>query len=137
LGNWVTEVTQIRIKYQAYRTKNKIYESFENHFKVWDIINNNKVSEIKETISTLPLNAIPCRFTIRKTIETSYLRQDDKPQTEKTQNTTAEVILVSDGSLIEGKGTWAAIMTDKRGVEIASCQGQVRQNNLNSYRVEL
>jgi hypothetical protein len=105
LGNWVTEVTQIRIKYQAYRTKNKIYESFENHFNVWDIIDNNKVSEIKATISTLPLNAIPCRFTIRRTIETSYLRQDDKPQTEKTHNTTTEVILVSDGSLIEGKGT--------------------------------
>jgi hypothetical protein len=107
--------------------------------KVLKIILRSGTSSIttKYRKSKRQLNAIPCRFTIRRTVETSYLRQDDKPQTEKTQNTTTEVILVADGSLIEGKGTWAAIMTDKRGVEIASCQGQVRHNNLNSYRVEL
>jgi ribonuclease HI len=96
-----------------------------------------KYRKSKRQFFTLPLNAIPCRFTIRRTIETSYLRQNDKPQTETTQYTTTEVILVADGYLIEGKGTWAAIMTDKRGVKIASRQGRGRHNNLNSYKVEL
>jgi hypothetical protein len=31
----------------------------------------------------------------------------------------SQVILVSDGLLIDGKRTWAAIMTDVRGVELS------------------
>jgi hypothetical protein len=68
-------------------------------------------------------------------IETSYLRHDDKAHPKKVHQTITVVFLVSDGSLIDGKGTWAAIMTDKRGVEIASHQGQVKYNNLNIYIV--
>jgi ribonuclease HI len=48
-----------------------------------------------------------------------------------------EVILVEDGSLLDRNRTWAAIMTDKHGVKLASQQGQVAHNNLSSYRVEL
>jgi ribonuclease HI len=44
---------------------------------------------------------------------------------------------VAYGILIKVKGTWAAMMTDKRGVELASQQGQVTHNNLRSYKVEL
>jgi hypothetical protein len=46
------------------------------------------------------------------------------------------VILVADGSMIDGKGTWLAIMTDRRGVELASQQGQVKHNKLSSFRVK-
>jgi hypothetical protein len=44
------------------------------------MISYNKACESKVTIITLPLKAIPCRVTIKRMIETSYLQYDDEPQ---------------------------------------------------------
>jgi hypothetical protein len=102
-----------------------------------NIIEHNTLTETKSTVSTLPDNATLYRVTFRNNIETNFQRKNKETHSSKPQSTSTEVILVADGSLLEGKGTWAAIMTDKRGVEIASQQGQVTHNNLCSYRVDL
>jgi ribonuclease HI len=102
-----------------------------------NITEHNTLAETKLTVSTLPDNATPCRIMFRNTIGTNFQRKNKETHLRKLQSTTTEVILVAYGSLLEGKGTWAAIMTDKRGVEIASQQGQVTHKNLSRYRVEL
>jgi hypothetical protein len=44
---------------------------------------------------------------------------------------------VADGSLVDEKSAWAAIMNNKQGIEWACQQGQGAHNNLSSYRVKL
>jgi ribonuclease HI len=102
-----------------------------------NITERNTLEDTKSTVNTLPDNATPCKIMFRNTIGTKFQRQNKETCVSKPQSTITEVILVADGSLLKGKGTWAAIMTDKRGVELASQQCQVTHNNLSSYRVEL
>jgi hypothetical protein len=137
LGDWTVTVDKIRIKYQAYRTENQVYERKDNYFIMSNITERNTLADTKSTVNTLPDNATPCKIMFRNTIGTKFQRKHKETRVREPQSTITEVILVADGSLLEGKGTWAAIMTDKRGVELASQQGQVTHNNLSSYRVEL
>jgi ribonuclease HI len=137
LGDWTVAADKIRIKYQAYPTENQVYERKDNHFIMSNITERNTLADTKLTVNTLPVNATPCKIMFRKTIGTKFQRKNKETCVSEPQSTIMEVILVADGSLLEGKGTWAAIMIDKRGVELASQQGKVTHNNLSSYRVEL
>jgi ribonuclease HI len=130
-------VDKIRIIYQAYQTENQVYERKDNHFITSNITEHNNLVDTKLTVNTLPVKATPCKVLFRNTIGTKFQRKHKETCVSEPQSTITEVILVADGSLLEGKGTWAAIMNDKRGVELASQQGQVTHNNLSSYRVEL
>jgi hypothetical protein len=101
-----------------------------------NITEHNKLEETKSTVRTLPKNAIPCRVTFRNAIGTNFQRKNIETHSSKPKSKFMEVLLMANGSLLEGKGTWAAIMTDKRGVE-ASQQAQETHINLSSYIVEL
>jgi hypothetical protein len=137
LGDWTVTADKIRIKYQAYRTEDQVYERKDNYFIMSNITEHNTLANTNSTVNTLPDNATPCKIMFRNTIGTKFQRRNKETSMSEPQSTITEVILVADGSLLEGKGTWAAIMIDKRGVELASQQGQVTHNNLSSYRVEL
>jgi hypothetical protein len=137
LGDWTATADKIRIRYHAYQTKNQVYERKDNYFIMLNITEHNTLAETKSTVSTLPDSATPCRIMFRNTIVTNFQRKNKETHLNKPQSTNTEVILIADGSLLEGKGIWAAMMTYKRGVEIASQQGQVTHNNLSSYRVDL
>jgi hypothetical protein len=100
-----------------------------------NITERNTQADTKLTVNTLPDNATPCKIMFRNTIGTKFQRKIKETCVSEPQSTITEVILVADSSLLKGKGTWAAIMTDKCGVELASQQGQVTHNNLSSYRV--
>ena len=47
------------------------------------------------------------------------------------------IVAVTDASVIEHKGTWAAILTDPEGRELGQAQGFISRKNLHSFRTEL
>jgi hypothetical protein len=75
-----------------------------------NITEHNTLADTKLTVSTLPDNSTPCKIMFRNTIGTKFQRKNKVAQLIKPQSTTTEVILVADGSLLEGNGAWAAIM---------------------------
>jgi hypothetical protein len=86
LGDSIATANKIRIRYQAYRTENQVYERKENDLIMSNITEHNTLAESKSIVRTLPDNAIPYRVTFRNTIGTDLQRKTKKTLNYTTLN---------------------------------------------------
>ena len=67
-------------------------------------------------------------------IECESIRQEEE---EEEFDYCGSVIAVTDASVVDNQGTWAAIITDPKGIEINQMQGSISGEGLTSFRAEL
>ena len=90
------------------------------------------------TCNVLPIRAYPCALSAGGQLfsEPEY----DlvlTAATEATEEYSGDIIAVTDASVIDGYGTWAAILTDPVGRELCQAQGSISCEGLTSFRAEL
>jgi ribonuclease HI len=91
-----------------------------------------------EQVNKIPANAFPCVTNFQNQIISNISGNfsdlsvsEDKPYIEEG------IIAVTDASVIGERGSWAAIVTTRKGKELCKDQGVLTSRNLSSYRAEL
>jgi ribonuclease HI len=91
-----------------------------------------------DQVEHIPVDAFPCVITFRNEIisdiSDNFIEQnvcEYKPHVDKG------IIVVTDASVIGERGTWAAIVTTRKGKELYRDQGIMSSPKLSSYRAEL
>jgi hypothetical protein len=91
-----------------------------------------------DQVDNIPVDAFLCVITFRdeiiSDISDNFIEQnvcEYKPYVDKG------IIAVSDSLVIGERGTWAAIVTTRKGKELYRDQGIMSSPNLSSYRAEL
>jgi hypothetical protein len=96
------------------------------------------ISRKIDQVDNIPVDAFPCVITLRNKIisdiSDNFIEQTVyayKPYVDEG------IIAVTDASIIGERGTWAAIVTTRKGKELYRDQGLMTSSNLSSYRAEL
>ena len=137
LGKWTVPSSTIRRKYPYYSNLETLYHQTTNLIKTYEI--NNKTKGIAKGYTTkIPNNAYPCAVSatgqILSEIECESIGQEEE---EEEFDYCGSVIAVTDASVVDNQGTWAAIITDPKGIEINQMQGSISGEGLTSFRAEL
>jgi hypothetical protein len=137
LGRWTVPSDQIRQRYNAYGNTNEVYKREGNGITRYKH-NMAAITRKIDQVDNIPVDAFPCIITFRDEIISdfsyNFIEQnvcEYKPYVEKG------IIAVTDASVIGERGTWATIVTTRKGKELYRDQGIMSSPNLSSYRAEL
>ena len=136
LGNWTVPSTLIRHRYTYYLSQQRLYHQTNDGIKIYELQGTRKGNETGQSLQ-VPHNAYPCELTTSGQILSDVNHAGIDESIAEEFEYCGSITAVTDASVVDDQGTWAAILTDPYGKELHQIQGSITGDKLTSFRAEL